>query len=183
MTGPALVVLKGLDELDPTDQRAPGHRSMERLADLFDQLSSTPPDRRPLTVATTGAPWHLDPALFGPGRLDRLVFVPPPSFEARCLALEAGATRRGLAVTGRVSLLAAATVGWSGADLADLLDELHSEDAVPGSQIGPSSMLLDVVSRIVPRTRSWSGRAREMADQWPADGMIDDLLGWLRRAD
>jgi len=185
IAGQRVILLEGLDELAGAGAKASsvGRRAALGIAELFDQVSRLPPVERPLTIATSVAPWHLDPRWFGSGRLDRLAFVPPPGWEARTIALEAGARHRGLPTTGRISLLAAATVGWSGADLVDLLDELDAEAGGATSEVGPSSLLLDVVSRIVPRTRSWSGRAREMAERWTGDGMIDDLVAWLRRAE
>jgi hypothetical protein len=151
---------------------------------LFDHVARIEAHRRPLVIATSAAPWHLDPGLFIAGRFDRLAFVPPPGWEARSVALETGGAGRGLDVSPRISLLAAATVGWSGADLEELLDQLLAEPTIgPASEIGQPSFLLDVVSRIRPRTRSWIGRAREMVGVGSMDGMIDDLIAWLQRAD
>jgi SpoVK/Ycf46/Vps4 family AAA+-type ATPase len=177
--GPAVIHLGSIDNLH---RAAGGHG--RAIGDLFGQIGRIPAIHRPLVIATSAAPWHLDPSHFTAGSLDRLVFVPPPSWEARTVALEAGAASRGLDVGQRITLLAAATVGWSGADLDELIEQLALESAEePTSEIGRSSLLLDVVSRIVPRTRSWIGRAREMADARADDGMFDDLVAWLRRAE
>ena len=176
---PSVIHLGSLDNLHRT---AGGHGKV--VADLFEQIAEIPAIRRPLVIATSAAPWHLDPAWFTQGRFDRLVFVPPPSWEARMVALDAGVTSRGLDIGRRISLLAAATVGWSGADLDELLEQLSLEPGQgPTSEVGRSSFLLDVVSRIAPRTRSWIGRAREMAGVRAEDGMVDDLVAWLRRAE
>jgi SpoVK/Ycf46/Vps4 family AAA+-type ATPase len=176
---PSVIHLGSLDTLHRT---AGGHG--KAISDLFEQIVEVRAIHRPLLIATSAAPWHLDPTLFATGRLDRLVFVPPPSWEARVVALDMGVATRGLDIGQRVSLLAAATVGWSGADLDELLEQLSLEPGeAPMSEVGRSSFLLDVVSRIAPRTRSWIGRAREMAAARAEDGMIDDLVAWLRRAE
>jgi SpoVK/Ycf46/Vps4 family AAA+-type ATPase len=175
---PCLVHVVGLDVLHRV-AGGPG-RTIDRL---FEEVAECSSAARPLIVATSMAPWHLDPRLLTTGRFDRLVFVPPPSWEARSVALRSLLVERGVDVAQRISLLAAATVGWSGADLDELVDQLGAEaSGAPTTEVGQSAQLLDVVSRIMPRTKSWIGRAREMADIRAGDGMMDDLVTWLRRA-
>jgi hypothetical protein len=175
---PCVVRLEGLDDLHRV-AGGPG-RTVDRLFEEAEECSSAV---RPLVVATSMAPWHLDPRLLTAGRFDRLVFVPPPSWEARSVALRSSLVERGVDVAQRITLLAAATVGWSGADLRELVYQLSAEaSSAPTTEVGQSAQLLDVVSRIVPRTKSWIGRAREMAAVRADDGMMDDLVTWLRRA-
>ena len=80
-----MILLEGLDELAGAGAEASsvGRRAALGIADLFDQVSRLSPAERPLTIATSVAPWHLDPRWFGIGRFDRLAFVPPPGWEAR----------------------------------------------------------------------------------------------------
>jgi SpoVK/Ycf46/Vps4 family AAA+-type ATPase len=177
--GPSVIHLGSLDKMH---RIAGGHTKV--VGDLFEEIGGIPARRRPLVIATSAAPWHLDSDLFTAGGLDRLAFVPPPSWEARMAALTGGVTSRGLDVGQRISLLAAATVGWAGADLDELIEQLSLESGQsPTSEVGRSSFLLDVVSRIAPRTRSWIGRARELVVDRAEDGMVDDLVAWLRRAE
>jgi hypothetical protein len=177
LMGPSVIQLEHLDD----GATAPSGRP-SLAADLFDEMGRLPPERRPFVLATSVAPWNLDPALFAVGRLDRLAFVPPPGWEARSSALQTGGARRGLDIGTRIPLLAAATVGWSGADLDELLDQLMGEVLGVDSEVGQPSLLLDVVSRIVPRTRSWIGRARDLVESGTANGLVDDLIAWLQRA-
>lgn len=76
-----------------------------------------------VVIAATNRPDVLDPALLRPGRFDRQVMLDHPDIRGRLAILEVHA--RGKPLAGNVSLieLARQTVGFSGADLANLLNE------------------------------------------------------------
>jgi cell division protease FtsH len=76
-----------------------------------------------IVVAATNRPDVLDPALLRPGRFDRVVVVPAPDVRGRKAILDVHA--RGKPLEGDVALdiLAGQTPGFSGADLANVLNE------------------------------------------------------------
>lgn len=74
-------------------------------------------------MAATNRDDMLDPAVRRPGRFDRVVEVDLPSSSDRREILRVHATRRPLADDVDLDRLAAITVGYSGADLANLLNE------------------------------------------------------------
>jgi cell division protease FtsH len=76
-----------------------------------------------IVVAATNRPDVLDPALLRPGRFDRVVVVPAPDVRGRKAILDVHA--RGKPLEGDVALdtLASQTPGFSGADLANVLNE------------------------------------------------------------
>ena len=76
-----------------------------------------------ILVAATNRPDVLDPALLRPGRFDRQVVVPRPDIDGRVKILEVHMKKVPLApdVDGRV--IARGTPGFSGADLANLVNE------------------------------------------------------------
>jgi cell division protease FtsH len=76
-----------------------------------------------IVIAATNRPDVLDPALLRPGRFDRVVIVPAPDIRGRKAILDVHA--RGKPVSNDVALdvLAAQTSGYSGADLANVLNE------------------------------------------------------------
>ena len=76
-----------------------------------------------IIVAATNRPDVLDPALLRPGRFDRQVVVPRPDIDGRVKILEVHMRKVPLApdVDGRV--IARGTPGFSGADLANLVNE------------------------------------------------------------
>ncbi|HEX6479666.1 MAG TPA: ATP-dependent zinc metalloprotease FtsH [Ktedonobacteraceae bacterium] len=74
-------------------------------------------------IAATNRPDVLDPALLRPGRFDRQVMLDKPDIRGRLAILEVHA--KGKPIAGDVTLMSLArqTVGFSGADLANLLNE------------------------------------------------------------
>jgi len=87
-------------------------------------------DQRDLVVvvAATNRPDVLDPALLRPGRFDRRVVVDLPELAARRAILGVHVRKKPLAADVELDDLASATPGFSGADLANLVNEaaLHA---------------------------------------------------------
>src|SRR6202046_2940740 len=85
--------------------------------DGFDQSGGV------VVLAATNQPDALDPALRRPGRFDREVLVPLPDRAERRAILAAHARDKRLDADADLDQVAAATPGFSGADLANLLNE------------------------------------------------------------
>jgi cell division protease FtsH len=85
--------------------------------DGFDQAPGV------VVLAATNRPQALDPALRRPGRFDREVLVPLPSRPERRAILASHARGKYLAPDVDLGQIASATPGFSGADLANLLNE------------------------------------------------------------
>jgi cell division protease FtsH len=76
-----------------------------------------------ILIAATNRPDVLDPALLRPGRFDRRVVVPRPDIRGREGILDVHTRKIPLADDVELSVLARATPGFSGADLANLVNE------------------------------------------------------------
>ena len=76
-----------------------------------------------VVIAATNRPDVLDPALLRPGRFDRQVMLDKPDIRGRVAILEVHAQGKPLANDVSLMDLARQTVGFSGADLANLLNE------------------------------------------------------------
>jgi transitional endoplasmic reticulum ATPase len=74
-------------------------------------------------IGATNRPDLVDPALLRPGRLERLVYVPPPDADARADILRAAAKEVPLAPDVDLAELAADLDGFSAADCAALVRE------------------------------------------------------------
>ena len=75
-----------------------------------------------LTIMATNAPWALDHALFRSGRFQRLLFVPPPTLEARKRILAQAVSSIPGADRVAFDRIARRSAGFSGADLRALAD-------------------------------------------------------------
>jgi cell division protease FtsH len=76
-----------------------------------------------IVIAATNRPDVLDPALLRPGRFDRVVVVPAPDIRGRKAILDVHARGKPFATDVALDVLAAQTSGFSGADLANVLNE------------------------------------------------------------
>jgi cell division protease FtsH len=76
-----------------------------------------------IVIAATNRPDVLDPALLRPGRFDRVVVVPTPDVRGRQAILNVHARGKPLEQNVAVATLARQTPGFSGADLANVLNE------------------------------------------------------------
>src|SRR5210317_2354077 len=76
-----------------------------------------------IVIASTNRPDVLDPALLRPGRFDRQVVVPLPDVRGRELILKVHMRKVPLGEDVRPSVIARGTPGFSGADLANLVNE------------------------------------------------------------
>src|SRR4051812_14253989 len=76
-----------------------------------------------IVIAATNRPDVLDPALLRPGRFDRQVVLPAPDINGRKAILEVHAKGKPLDKSVRLDTLAKQTPGFSGADLANLINE------------------------------------------------------------
>src|SRR5687767_7022916 len=76
-----------------------------------------------IIIAATNRPDVLDPALLRPGRFDRQIMVNLPDVRGREAILKVHAKNVKLDPTADLAVIARGTPGFSGADLANLLNE------------------------------------------------------------
>ena len=85
--------------------------------DGFDQRDNV------IVIAATNRPDVLDPALLRPGRFDRRVVIDLPDIKDRIEILKVHAREKPIAPTANLETIAQRTPGFSGADLANLINE------------------------------------------------------------
>jgi cell division protease FtsH len=123
---PAIVFI---DELDAVGRRrgaglgAVNDEREQTLNQLLVEMDGFDERQEVIILAATNRPDVLDPALLRPGRFDRRVEVPLPDREGREGILRIHTRHLPLAPDVDLDALAAATPGFSGADLANLANE------------------------------------------------------------
>jgi len=118
-----------IDEIDAVGrQRGAGlggsHDEREQtLNQILVELDGFEPTTNVIVLAATNRPDVLDPALLRPGRFDRRVVIDLPTIEDRTAILEVHARNKPLAPDADLRKVAERTPGFSGADLANVLNE------------------------------------------------------------
>src|SRR5271170_593860 len=124
--GPAIVFIDEIDALGARRDHGGFAGSDEReqtLNQLLAEMDGFDESGGVVVLAATNRPDALDPALRRPGRFDREVVVPLPDRAERSAILAAHARGKNLGPDADLDQVAAATSGFSGADLANLVNE------------------------------------------------------------
>ncbi len=123
-SAPSLIFLDEVDALAPRRGQSSDSGVGDRVvAALLTELDGVEPLRDVVVIGATNRPELIDPALTRPGRLERLVFVPPPDAAARAEILRTASRPVPLAAGVDLSALAADLDGYSAADCSALLRE------------------------------------------------------------
>src|ERR1700761_7256333 len=121
--GPAIVFIDEIDALGSRRDQGGFTGSDEReqtLNQLLAEMDGFEESAGVVVLAATNRPEALDPALRRPGRFDREVVVPLPGRSERSAILAVHARGKTLGLDADLNEIAAATPGFSGADLANL---------------------------------------------------------------
>lgn len=123
---PAIVFI---DEIDAVGRQrgaglGGGHDEREQtLNQLLVEMDGFSANEGVIVIAATNRKDILDPALLRPGRFDRQIYVGAPDWRGRLAILQVHAWKKPLADNVDLPAVAKATAGFTGADLANLLNE------------------------------------------------------------
>ncbi|WP_408606785.1 AAA family ATPase [Catenuloplanes japonicus] len=121
---PTLVFLDEVDALAPVrGQSSDGGTTDRVVAALLTELDGVESLRNVVVIGATNRPDLVDPALLRPGRLERVVYVPPPDGEARTAILRAASKPVPLADDVDLAELGQELEDFSAADCAALIRE------------------------------------------------------------
>lgn len=139
-----------------------------------------------LVLASTNVPWAIDSAFLRPGRFDRMFFVPPPDREAREDILKHHMDGRPAKSDIDFKLIASKTSGYSGADLANLVemaaDEAIDESLEKGEEVSISlAHFRDALSESRATTTEWLTTARNYARYANDGGRYNDVLDFINK--
>ncbi|MEU4340185.1 AAA family ATPase [Nocardia sp. NPDC023852] len=123
-SAPSLIFLDEVDALAPRRGQSADSGVGDRVvAALLTELDGIEPLRDVVVLGATNRPELIDPALLRPGRLERLVFVPPPGAAARHDILRTAGRAVPLSDDVDLAALARELDGYSAADCTALLRE------------------------------------------------------------
>jgi len=144
-----------IDELDALGKaRGPGsiagnEEREQTLNQLLVEMDGFDPNKGVIIMAATNRPEILDPALLRPGRFDRQVLVDRPDWQGRFEILKVHARKVKLAPDVDLENLARRTPGFSGADLANVINEAALLAARQGKEAVEMAQLSEAIDRVV----------------------------------
>jgi len=115
-----------------------------------------------ILIAATNRPDILDPALLRPGRFDRQIAVDRPDLEGRYAILQVHARGKPIAEGVDLRAVARRTPGFTGADLANVLNEAALLTARMGGQLIDDEALDEAIDRVIAGPQK---RTRVMDDE------------------
>jgi cell division protease FtsH len=127
-----------------------GHDEREQtLNQLLVEMDGFDVKTNVILIAATNRPDVLDPALLRPGRFDRQIGVDAPDLQGRKQILEVHAKGKPMAEGVNLEVVARKTPGFTGADLANVLNEAALLTARSNAQLIDNRALDEAIDRVM----------------------------------
>jgi cell division protease FtsH len=143
-----------VDEIDAIGQRRGGaivsnDEREQTLNQMLAEMDGFDPATGVVMIGATNRPETLDPALLRPGRFDRQVVIPLPNQKERRAILEVHAHGKRLGPDVDLQVVARGTPGFSGADLANLVNEAAIFAVRDGREVLSAADFSDARDRVL----------------------------------
>ncbi|WP_251454602.1 ATP-dependent zinc metalloprotease FtsH [Microbacterium sp. Marseille-Q6648] len=164
-SSPAIIFI---DEIDAVGRHrgagmGGGHDEREQtLNQMLVEMDGFDPKVNVIVIAATNRPDILDPALLRPGRFDRQIGVDAPDLKGRKKILEVHGRGKPLADGVDLEVVARKTPGFTGADLANVLNEAALLTARSNAQLIDNRALDEAIDRVLAGPQR---RTRVMKDK------------------
>src|SRR5215469_3515775 len=152
-----------MDEIDAIGQRRAGAGAVvandereQTLNQLLSEMDGFDPAMGIVVIGATNRPEVLDPALLRPGRFDRQITIPLPNLEERTAILAVHCRDKKLGPDVDLQVVARGTPGFSGADLANLVNEAAINAVRGGREVITAEDFDDARDRIILGRREGS---------------------------
>ena len=153
----SVVFVDEMESLSPK-RRSTGSTVMKRVVpQLLAELDGFHQRENPmLLIGATNEPWEIDSAILRPGRLDRLIYVPPPDRAARRRILALNLRDAPLDDSVSLDAIADQTQGFSGADMTAIAQRVRER------------VFSEVIRQGAPRTITLEDFQAELAAMGPS---------------
>jgi transitional endoplasmic reticulum ATPase len=143
---PSIIFIDELDALVPNrDNSEVNHMNTSAVNEFLAQMDNCGDDGI-FIVGATNRPNSIDPAILRAGRLDKLVYLPPPDFQARKLMFKLYLEKRPREIALDYSALAKATKNYVSSDIKFLCDEASRKALKLKTRISKEIMLETIKS-------------------------------------
>lgn len=144
-----------IDEIDAVGRQrgaglGGGHDEREQtLNQLLVEMDGFTTNEGIIVMASTNRPDILDPALLRPGRFDRHIFIDKPDVRGREAILKVHVKEKPLADDVKLDILAKRTPGFTGADLANMVNEAALLSARRNKDIVGMQEMEESIERVI----------------------------------
>nr|WP_126451364.1 AAA family ATPase [Sulfodiicoccus acidiphilus] len=151
-TAPCILFFDEIDTIGTKRESHTGDSVTPRLLSLMlSEIDGLQSDDSVIIVGSTNVPQLLDKALLRAGRFDKVIFVGPPDRDARRQILKVHCSDKPLDETVDLDKIADATERYSGADLANLCQEVARRVASEALEKGERKISMDDFSQVIKR--------------------------------
>src|SRR3984893_4788462 len=174
-----------IDEIDAVGRHrgaglGGGHDEREQtLNQLLVEMDGFDTNTHVIVIAATNRPDVLDPALLRPGRFDRHVTLDRPDIKGRRSILDVHARNKPLDTTVDLEVLARQTPGFSGADLANLINEAAILAARANKKVIGMEELEEAIARVIAGPEKKSRRISEKEKEVIAYHEVGHAMGGM----
>ncbi|MCX8197409.1 MAG: AAA family ATPase [Candidatus Micrarchaeota archaeon] len=146
-SAPALIFIDEIEALAPSRE----HYSGGILSELLQEIDGIKELKNVMIIGATNKPSALDPAILRPGRFDKIIYIPPPDLQARKQIFASNLAK----FLERLDLnaLAAATEGFSGADIASICQDVKMQLVRNRLKGKPSTLTTADVMEVISKRR------------------------------
>ena len=162
---PAIIFIDEIDAVGRHRGAGMGGGNDEReqtLNQMLVEMDGFDPNANVIVIAATNRPDILDPALLRPGRFDRQIGIDAPDMKGRQQILEVHSKGKPLAQSVDLEVVARKTPGFTGADLANVLNEAALLTARSNAQLIDNRALDEAIDRVIAGPQR---RTRVMKDK------------------
>ncbi|RLF13735.1 MAG: AAA family ATPase, partial [Thermoprotei archaeon] len=179
MAAPCIIYFDELDSIAPVRGYGVGDSMVtERvITQLLTELDGIERLDNVIVIGATNRPDMLDPALLRPGRLDRLVYVPPPDYHARLEIFKIHTRNMPLAEDVNLEELAKMTEGYAGSDIESLCreaammalrEDINANKVYRGHFIEALKKVPSTITEaMLNQYRNWAQQAKKLQAQRP----------------
>ncbi|MGC8670449.1 CDC48 family AAA ATPase [Tardisphaera saccharovorans] len=185
-SAPCVVFLDEVEAIAPMRGLSYGDSRVSEnvISQLLTELDGMESLENIVVIAATNRPDMLDPALLRPGRLDLLVYIPPPDVKSRKEILKIHTSKMPLSPDVSLDELAIRTEGYSGADLEELVREAGmaalkrdidaKEVTLADFERALSSVRPSITEDMIKFYQQWNEKAKSLRRVEK-----QELLGWI----
>ncbi len=184
---PSVIFFDELEALAGKREHARNNATSNTISQFLTELDGFAQNNHGvLVLASTNVPWAIDNAFLRPGRFDRMFFVAPPDQVARQAILEHHMNDRPSNEDIDFTAIANKTPGYSGADLANLVD-MAADEAIEETIETENEVSIALkhfklaLSESTATTKEWLTTARNYARYANDGGRYNDVLDFIKK--